>query len=64
MQVLKAYPLPNRVSPNGDGEQNYFYSGTNRARTEQAIVRLDPTFSSAHRLTVRYTHDWVARESL
>jgi len=56
--LLAAFPLPNRLSPNGDGTDNFFYSGVNRARTDQLIARLDHNFNPAHRLTFRYTHDW------
>lgn len=58
LKVLKAWPLPNRPSPAGDGTQNYFYSGSLKDRTEQMILRVDHNFSPARRLTVRYTHDW------
>ncbi len=58
LKVLKAWPLPNRPSPAGDGTQNYFYSGSLKDRTEQIILRVDHNFSPSRRLTVRYTHDW------
>jgi len=56
--LIAAFPLPNRPSPNGDGLDNFFFSGVNRARADQLIVRLDHNFNPAHRVSFRYTHDW------
>jgi hypothetical protein len=58
LKLMKAFPLPNRTSITGDGQQNFFYSGSTYDRTDQAIVRVDHNINSAHRVTVRYTQDW------
>ncbi len=58
LQLIQAMPLPNRTSPTGDGQQNFFYGGSEYSSTQQVIARLDHQINKDHRLTVRFTQDW------
>jgi outer membrane receptor protein involved in Fe transport len=58
LRLLEAFPLPNRQSPAGDGTQNFFYSGSTKSTTQQIIAKVDHHINSAHRFTIRYSHDW------
>lgn len=59
LKLLQAMPLPNRSSPTGDGQRNFFYGGSEYSSTQQVIARFDHQINPNHRVTFRFTQDWT-----